>query len=344
MRLLFAHPGVRRTWTVELCPKPGGPVLVCQHCTHNGRPLNGPSARTELLAHLASHARCDRVLPHLRTCQCHERGCSWHPRHRGCNGPIRLLLTRERGGRIWRLTDACTACAAATSHAAVVPETILATRASPCGRSGSTRKRRHPKGPDSRTRVHEMLNYLAAALPAETGAAARLIALQCALRLNDAAQARIPLGVLRSLRLRPTAPSWEELSRARWLRTTLSSDRAVTVQLLDAGLLAQHPARPDRLQAADWALRTASRVRTDATPLQQLAALSLVARTARGNDHGFAEADLMAREFGSPVVILPLLLEQLVTKRVLATWATTPETGDVQWTLLTHRHVPDLRE
>ncbi|KQV93534.1 hypothetical protein ASD08_15940 [Streptomyces sp. Root369] len=344
MRLHFAHPRVRRTWTVELRPQPGGPVLVCRHCAHNNRPVNGPSARAELLAHLASHARWDRVPPHLRTCQCHERGCEWHPRHRGCHGPIRLLLTRKPGGRIWRLADACTACAAATSHAAVVPETILATRASPCGRANSSRKRRHPKGPDSRTRVREMLNYLATALPAETGAAARLIALQCALRMNDAAQVTLPFGVLRGLRLAPAAASWDELRQARWLQTAPPACQGVRVQILDAGLLAQHPARPDRLQAADWALRTASQVRADPTPLQQLAALSLATRITRENDHGSAEADLMAREFGSEVVILPLLLDQLVTKGLLAAWAITQETGDLHWTMETNDHALDLKD
>jgi hypothetical protein len=47
MRPRFAHPEVRRTWTVELRPQPGGPVLVCQHCAHSGRLLNGLSARAE---------------------------------------------------------------------------------------------------------------------------------------------------------------------------------------------------------------------------------------------------------------------------------------------------------
>jgi hypothetical protein len=36
-----------------------------------------------------------------------------------------------------------------------------------------------------------MLNYLAAALPAETGADARILALQCALRMNESAQVRL---------------------------------------------------------------------------------------------------------------------------------------------------------
>ena len=109
MRLRFAHPGVRRTWTVELRPQPGGPILVCQHCAHSDRPVNGHSARAELLAHLALHAHRAPLPTHLRTCQCHERGCCWHRRHRGCQGPIRLLLARERGGRLWRLADACAA-------------------------------------------------------------------------------------------------------------------------------------------------------------------------------------------------------------------------------------------
>lgn len=59
-----------------------------------------------------------------------------------------------------------------------------------------------------------MLNYLASALPAETGPAARMIALQCALRMNDSAQVRLPLGVLRSLRLEPATDSWQELHQA----------------------------------------------------------------------------------------------------------------------------------
>jgi hypothetical protein len=136
---------------------------------------------------------------------------------------------------------------------------------------------------------------------------------------------------LRSLRLSPATAPWAELSRAGWLRTVPSSGQAVTVQLLD--VLTQHPARPDRLQAADWALRTASRVRAGATSLQQLAALSLTTRTTRGGDHGFAEAELLVREFGSSVATLPLLFGELAARGVLATWAIVRETGEVRWTL-----------
>lgn len=322
---------------VELRPQPGGPVLVCRQCTHGRRPLVSSAARSELLEHLALHARRDPLPAHLRTCQCQERGCGWHPRHRGCHGPIRLLLAREQGGRVWRLTDACGACAAATPQAAVVPETILVAASLPDG-PVPVRRRRSLKEPDSPTRVREMLNYLATALPAETGAAARLIALQCALRMNDAARATLPFGVLRSLRLGLAPASWDELSRARWLRPTPPSGHAVAVQLLDAGLLGQHPARPDRLQAADWALRTASQVRTGATPLQRLAALSLAARIPRGSGQGSAEADLVARECGIEVALLLPLLDQLMAKGVLTTWKRTPETGDLHWMMQPDSH------
>ncbi|WP_414166363.1 hypothetical protein ACMATS_00160 [Streptoverticillium reticulum] len=66
--------------------------------------------------------RSEALAPHWRTCQCGEHGCQWHYRHRGCEGPIRLLLTRDRGGRLWRLADTCRACATVTEHAAEVPE------------------------------------------------------------------------------------------------------------------------------------------------------------------------------------------------------------------------------
>lgn len=259
MRLRFTYPGVRRTWTAELRPQPGGPVLVCHQCAHDGQPLNGPSARAELLAHLALHARRTPLPAHLRTCQCHERGCCWHPRHRGCEGPIRLLLARAHGGRLWRLTDACTACAAATSQASVVPDTTLTEPSSPTGRTDTRRSQRHSRGPDSHTRVREMLSYLATALPTVTPAAARLIALQCALRVDDSARVRLPLGVLRSLRMDPSPGPWQELEQAGWLRRvplpSSSGKPAVVAQVARRGTPhsvsgASRPTQRSRLGAA----------------------------------------------------------------------------------------------
>lgn len=115
------HP-VKRTWTLEVRPSPGGQILACPQC---GRvPVDpGPAATREVVVnHLAEHAHAEPLPGHLRTCRCGEHGCRWHPRHRGCDGTILLSLSCSAGGRIWRLTDACRACLAVTDHAAAVPE------------------------------------------------------------------------------------------------------------------------------------------------------------------------------------------------------------------------------
>lgn len=115
------HP-VRRTWTIEIRPHPDGPVLVCPQCHQIPTGPATATVRTSIVTHLAQHARAERLAPHLRTCQCGEHGCRWHPRHRGCDGPVLLVLSRDRSGRIWRLADTCHACTAATAHAAAVTE------------------------------------------------------------------------------------------------------------------------------------------------------------------------------------------------------------------------------
>ncbi|MDX3077868.1 hypothetical protein [Streptomyces sp. MI02-7b] len=113
---------VRRTWTLEVRPRPGGQTLACPQC---GRvPVDpGPATtRAVVLNHLAEHARAEPLPGHLRTCRCGELGCRWHPRHRGCDGAILLMISCSAGGRLWRLTDACRACLAVTDHAAAVTE------------------------------------------------------------------------------------------------------------------------------------------------------------------------------------------------------------------------------
>ncbi|KFF98199.1 hypothetical protein IQ62_26370 [Streptomyces scabiei] len=128
------------------------------------------SAHSAALAHLACHARADTLPGHLRTCQCRERGCSWHPRHRGCGGPVLLALTRDRSGRTWRLADTCAACAAATSHTAVVPDTLLGPRRLRPDDCPPDPVSANPgAGRDERVRVREMLTYLGLAA---TGAVA----------------------------------------------------------------------------------------------------------------------------------------------------------------------------
>ncbi|MEV7031690.1 hypothetical protein AB0N99_15855 [Streptomyces sp. NPDC093272] len=176
-----------------------------------------------------------------------------------------------------------------------------------------------------------MLNYFAAALPAETSAGARMLALQCALRMNISAQVKLSFGVLRSLRLEAAADAWRELRDAGLIRTLPSDGRAVVVQILDPGLLTQHPARPDRLRAADWAMRGLCPARTGSTPPLQLAALFAIAWTDRGTGQGATEMDQMARECGSPIAALPPVLNQLVTAEVLTTWQAVPEAGELRW-------------
>ncbi|MFF3460512.1 hypothetical protein ACFYXH_40800 [Streptomyces sp. NPDC002730] len=242
MRLCITHHPVPRTWTVELRPHPGGPTLHCPRCTPSGQRVLATAAPPAALAHLAGHARRDVVPAHLRTCQCHERGCRWHGRHRGCDGPVLLVLTLERSGRLWRLADICAACTAATPYAAVVPDTAP--------------KSLPQQALSPQALVRGTLAHLASTLPGDTSTQARLLALQCALRTNTHGRMLLPAGLLRALRLGPHTPAWHELEDAHWLtRFTAPSTGHTAVQLLDhPGPL---PARRHRIRAADWALRTA---------------------------------------------------------------------------------------
>ncbi|MEV7737834.1 hypothetical protein AB0O75_38175 [Streptomyces sp. NPDC088921] len=332
MRLRTACPATPRAWTVELRSHAGGLVLICRHCPHAITPITAVSARSAALTHLARHVRSDLRPPHLRICQCHERGCHWHPRHRGCAGPIHLLLACERGGRLWRLIDACTACAAATTRAAVVPDTVLAR--APL-QPTTTRQRRRPKGPGERTRVREMLSYLAAALPEGTSAAARLLALQCALRMNTHMRVQLSKGVLRSLRLDTAEGPWHELERARWLRTAPGgAANEIIAELLDLTLLGQAPARPDRRRSADWALRAGSSSAARAIgPLSRLASVYLAAHADPESGTGLGDLEQMARACDTQPAELTSTLDQLARTGLLGSWQACPDSGDLQWTL-----------
>jgi hypothetical protein len=255
MRLAGGHVAVRRIWTVELRSRAGASSLVCTRCTTLPPPPGGASARSAALAHLACHASTDALPGHLRICQCRERGCSWHPRHRGCAGPVLLALTRDHHGRTWRLADACAACAAATSHTAIVPDTVLGPRRRPATCSSDSAPPRQPEACDERLRVREMLTYLASALPCVTSPAARLLALQCALRASRHGQARLPAGLLRGMRLYRRREAWQELEQSGWLDLPAGRTAGMQVQLLDDTALDQAAPRSARRRAAHWALR-----------------------------------------------------------------------------------------
>lgn len=330
MRLRTPCSAAARAWTVELRSHPGGITLVCRHCPLGGGRVAPASARAAALAHLARHARADMRATHLRICQCRECGCRWHARHRGCAGPVRLLLAREHGGRLWRLADACTACAAATEQAAVVPDTLLV---SPHQRRGAARRRqRRARGPGDRIRVAEMLSYLAVALPHGVSAAARLVALQCALRMDSRMQVRLPVGILRSLRLSTPYP-WQELEQARWLCVCTSPRPGeVMIELRDPALLGQSPSRPDRQRAADWALRAGHGARTAGeSGLGHLLSIHVAAHSDPVTGRGQGEADRMAHECGVEAQDLPDALARLAAIGFLKWWQVCPDTGDVQW-------------
>ncbi|MFD3580436.1 hypothetical protein [Streptomyces sp. NPDC058644] len=334
MRLCTTHVRVRRIWTVELRPGAGGPVLVCPHCHRGPNPLAAGSARSAALAHLAQHARRDVLAPYLRTCQCQARGCRWHPRHRGCSGAVVLVLVRAHGGRLWRLADACAACAAATAQAAVVPDALfLATYPSP---HASPQPRSQPACPSpgtvERVRVKEMLTYLAAALPRFSSPTARLLALQCALRADRQGHVELPAGFLRGMRLASHAAPWHELEHAGWLSCIGRRNGRTQAQLLDAAALAQAPGRKERARAAHWALHpvplTAPR---EAPPSLQLAALVLAVHTESST--GSADTEDLARLCTADPSSLKDLLDQFMHTRRLVTWRQDLETSEVCWEL-----------
>jgi hypothetical protein len=339
MRLASMHAAVQRTWTVELRPQPGGPALACPRCTPH-HPVQAASARSAALTHLARHARADTLPGHLRTCQCRARGCHWHPRHRGCAGPVLLALTRDLSGRTWRLADACAACAAAMSHTAIVPPTLLSPARIRSSADGPQPERRVPAyGPPEQQRVREMLTYLAVALPRFSSPAARLLALQCALRADGRGRVRLPSGLLRSMRLHGRAELWSELEHAGWLRCSGPRRPHVEARLLDADMHSQTSGRGTRARAAHWALNPVPLVAPRGTsPTVQLNALILAAHTSDG--FGSAELDVLARLGSQSQQQVEDLLDQLVRCRLLASWQHLREHDEIAWHLLPERGVP----
>ncbi len=333
MRLSTTREAVQRIWTVRLHPQAGGPLLACPHprCAA-ATPLPADSARSAALTHLARHARADVLPPHLRTCQCRARGCAWHRPHRGCAGPVLLALTRYRSGRAWRLADACAACAAAMSHTAVVPDTSLRPgRRCPASRTPAAAPR-PLHGPGERLRVREMLTYLAAALPRFTSPAARLLALQCALRADAGAYVRLPGSLLRGMRLYGRGELWQELEHAGWLRCRADRHPHMKAQLLDAALLAQGAGRRVRARAAQWALRPAPvALPSGWPPSVQLTALAVASCTS--GEAGSIDMEVLARLCGHSPHQAEELLDRLVITRMLTSWRYCRETDEVSWHL-----------
>ncbi|MFD9744718.1 hypothetical protein ACFWX5_14395 [[Kitasatospora] papulosa] len=184
-----------------------------------------------------------------------------------------------------------------------------------------------------------MLSYLAAALPAQTTAAARLLALQCALRSTAAGMVRLPAGLVRGMRLNSGTAPFAELEDARWLYSPVrptTGREGLTVQLLDVAVRMQAPARRDRARAADWILRTCrAKELSRLGPLPRLVALGLACHPSACDPHTprCAEQEILARLCGLTPRGIAHVLDVLTETRFLRSWTYGPALEDLRWEL-----------
>ncbi|MET7639845.1 hypothetical protein [Streptomyces sp. NPDC005438] len=179
-----------------------------------------------------------------------------------------------------------------------------------------------------------MLTYLATALPRFCSPAARLLALQCALRTNGRGEVHLPHGLLRGMRLHQRADLWDELEYAHWLHR--GAGPFMRACLLDAAMRAQ-PDRPRRARAAHWALPPLPRPASAALPSAvQLTALTVAAHT-RPDGAGSADMDLLTHLCAQTPQQLTDLLDELTGSRLLSSWRRAPQETEVVWHLLCPR-------
>jgi hypothetical protein len=177
-----------------------------------------------------------------------------------------------------------------------------------------------------------MLTYLGVALPRFSSPAARLLALQCALRADGRGRVRLPSGLLRSMRLHGRAELWSELEHAGWLCCSIPRRAHVEARLLDADMQTQTSGRGARARAAHWALRPVPLVAPRGmSPVVQLTALVLAAHTS--DSVGSADLDVLARLGGQSPQQVEDLLDQLVRCRLLAAWHHLREHDEISWRL-----------
>ncbi|MEW2522815.1 hypothetical protein [Actinacidiphila alni] len=174
------------------------------------------------------------------------------------------------------------------------------------------------------------LEYLAACLPPELDAKARLLALQCALRADAAGRVVISVGLLRAMRLAGDPGPWQDLEDAWWVHPG-STDRADPVRLMDGGSTS-HP-RAVRARAADWALRIGG---ADAFkglgPHPVLTGLVLAAYGTNGM--GLGPAERLAQLCGlRSAGQMHAVLDALVGAGFLMSWTLGPDGRSVVWRL-----------
>ncbi|WP_258043483.1 hypothetical protein [Streptomyces sp. B226SN101] len=189
--------------------------------------------------------------------------------------------------------------------------------------------------------MREMLSYLAAALPARTSAAARLLALQCALRSTTTGKVNIPAGLIRGMRIASEPSAFTELEAAGWLHSPTGLTHAgISVELLDTAVRMQAPTRTDRARAANWILRVCQmdEIRQlGASP--RLLALALAAHLPDETGTPAAEQEVLARMCGLPLQELTSLLDVLVAMRFLRSWAHGAVPEDLHWELTRRNHL-----
>ncbi|MGK3094537.1 hypothetical protein ACG93S_32445 [Streptomyces sp. WAC01490] len=191
--------------------------------------------------------------------------------------------------------------------------------------------------------MREMLSYLAAALPSRTSAAARLLALQCALRSTVAGEVNVPAGLIRGMRIASEPSAFTELEAAGWLRSPSGPTQhaGFSVELLDTAVRMQAPTRADRARAANWILRTCQtgEIRQLGTS-PRLLALALAAHIPdEPGAPAAAEQEVLARMCGLPPRELIPLLDMLVATRFLRSWEHGAVPEDLHWELTRHNHL-----
>ena len=168
---------------------------------------------------MGQHAANEPLPAYLRTCRCRAHSCTWHPRHRGCDGSVALTVFRSRGGATWQLADTCAACALAIPHAAQLPQ-----HPDPEPSRRRVPARPSTAAPRSPGGLQPLLTYLDAALLPGTSPRTRLLALLCLLRADRDGTIRLPGGLLRAWRLADSAEDLvADLVRQHWLRERSSA-------------------------------------------------------------------------------------------------------------------------
>ncbi|MHA7959722.1 hypothetical protein ACX9I7_18380 [Streptomyces sp. L500] len=166
---------VGRVWTVRLDPdgRPsvGAVRLSCSRpaCADQRFPGGAAVGRKAAIDHVKEHLARIREGGGPRGdawCACRAAGCAWHtpapaagrpsgaPPAAGavrCEGPAVLTVYVDRAGRLWRIAETCTRCAAATPGCRVLNTARRPARPAPAGMDQAPQKPDAQEDPADRT-------------------------------------------------------------------------------------------------------------------------------------------------------------------------------------------------